>query len=256
MRHSLLFYINDQQYEIDDGRAGWTLAEFLRQECRLVATKVVCAEGDCGSCTVLVGRERPGCQTFAYQPIDSCIVFLYQLDRTHVVTVEGLTYDDILSPVQQAMVDCHGSQCGFCTPGFVTALHGMLEEQRAASNGNMSLSDEQLREGLSGNLCRCTGYVQILDAGKQIEPAAVPPLAQRYDPREMLAAFHHLPTEPVHIRARLTIRWKYLCPGDLTRRLISRPGIRQPRWWPEPPMWASCATTVGSNRTSCWPWEA
>lgn len=202
MRDHLVFYVNDRRYEIGDSRAEWTLAEFLRQSCRLVGTKVVCAEGDCGSCTVLVGRERPGDDQLHYQPVDSCIVFLFQLDRTHVVTVEGMSRDeDELSVVQEAMIAGHGSQCGFCTPGFVAALHGMVEQHQEVAWPEASFHEPQLRLGLSGNLCRCTGYLQILEAGKQISPAAVHRMADRYDPQPMLADFRQLPDEPIHLRA-------------------------------------------------------
>ena len=204
MRNSLVFYINDSPHEIGDHRAGWTLAEYLRNTCHLMATKVVCAEGDCGSCTVLVGRMQTNCDELVYQPLDSCIVFLFQLDRTHVVTVEGLMHGDQLSPVQQAMVDCHGSQCGFCTPGFVAALHGLVEQHHAQCNGEATLADEELRYGLSGNLCRCTGYSQILEAGKSISLAQVPRLAEQFDQRPLLDALRSLPAEPVHLRCNGT----------------------------------------------------
>src|SRR5207248_4639123 len=134
-----------------------SLTDFLRQELLLTGTKVVCAEGDCGACTVLVGRpEGPGLR---YETVDACIQFLYQLDGRHVVTVEGLPGSGPaqLHPVQRVMVEYHGSQCGFCTPGFVMALAGMFEEQTPA--------DRHARQtALTGNLCRCTGYLPILEA--------------------------------------------------------------------------------------------
>src|SRR5262249_10987508 len=132
---------------------------------------VVCAEGDCGACTVLVGRLEG--RRLRYETVDSCIQFLYKLDGKHVVTVEGLTGGGRLHPVQQALVDHHGSQCGFCTPGFVMALAGLCEEK-----ANTDL--DSLKIGLTGNLCRCTGYLPILEAGLAIDPVAVTPLAERY----------------------------------------------------------------------------
>jgi len=199
MRNRLLFYVNGRRHEVEDSRATWTLAEFLRQQERLVGTKIVCAEGDCGSCSVLVGRRAAAGGQLVYHTIDSCIALLFQLDLCHVVTVEGLRRSGALSPVQDAMIRCHGSQCGFCTPGFVVALHGLLEEQ--AGNG-CRLTEPQLRTGLSGNLCRCTGYVQILEAGKSVDPARVARLADMFDEREMLAAFAALTREPVRVAAR------------------------------------------------------
>jgi xanthine dehydrogenase small subunit len=198
MRDTLNFYVNGSRHEIGDSRAIWTLAEFLRQEQRLVGTKIVCAEGDCGSCTVLVGQLDAESGRLVYQTVDSCIAFLYQLDRCHVVTVEGLKLNGALSPVQDAMVRCHGSQCGFCTPGFVVALHGLLEEQ----NGDTCrLEEDRLRYGLSGNLCRCTGYVQILDAAKAVDPAKVARIAELADQRAMLAEFKKLRKTSVLIEA-------------------------------------------------------
>src|SRR5947209_7850081 len=127
MRDHVLFYVNGQRCQVRGVTAFATLSEFLRSERHLVGTKVVCAEGDCGACTVLVGR--PEGQRLRYETVDSCIHFLYQLDGKHVVTVEGLQHDGRLHPVQQALVDHHGSQCGYCTPGFVMALAGLCEEK-------------------------------------------------------------------------------------------------------------------------------
>ena len=112
---------------------------------------------------MLVGR--PAGERLRYLPVDSCIQFFYQLDGTHVVTVEGLSDNGDLHPVQQAMVDCHGSQCGYCTPGFVMALAGWAEA---------GCRDDR-RLALTGNLCRCTGYLPILDAAAAIaaEPVGV-----------------------------------------------------------------------------------
>jgi xanthine dehydrogenase small subunit len=171
MRDYVLCYVNGRRFQLRGETAFCSLAEFLRSELHLVGTKVVCAEGDCGACTVLVGRSQE--QRLRYETVDACIHFLYQLDGTHIVTVEGLQRDGRLHPVQQALVDHHGSQCGFCTPGFVMALTGLLEEE---ANNDL----DTLKIGLTGNLCRCTGYLPILEAGRAIDPAAVQPLAERY----------------------------------------------------------------------------
>ncbi len=214
MRDQLVFYLNGRRQQVGDSRALLTLAEFLRQEQGLSGTKVVCAEGDCGACAVLVGRPEDG--KIVYRAIDSCVALLFQLDGCHVVSVEGLSCGGKLSPVQQAMVDCHGSQCGFCTPGFVTTLHGLVEQQAKQDNARHEpptsvggavrrslpqltlgahdgggLTAETLRYALSGNLCRCTGYQQIIEAGESIDLAATPRLAELYpDPKltaELLA---------------------------------------------------------------------
>src|SRR5438445_8135223 len=126
MRDYVLMFVNGKRYEIRGETAFSSVSDFLRHELDFVGTKVVCAEGDCGACTVLVGRLDG--DRLRYETVDSCIQFLYQLECKHVVTVEGLRDASGLHPVQQALVKHHGSQCGFCTPGFVMALAGLFEE--------------------------------------------------------------------------------------------------------------------------------
>src|SRR5688500_19047280 len=116
MRDHLLIHVNGRPHRVEGAQAFQSLSNFLRYDLSLIGTKVVCAEGDCGSCTVLIGRVENGASGgIRYTPVTSCIQFLYQLDGAHVVTIEGLTPDDGLNPVQEAMVRCHGAQCGFCT---------------------------------------------------------------------------------------------------------------------------------------------
>ena len=136
-----------------------TLLDFLRLERRLRGTKEGCAEGDCGACTVLVGRLLNG--DLVYETVNACIRFIGSLDGCHVVTVEHLAgKDGTLHPVQQAMVDFHGSQCGFCTPGFVMSLYGLWMQSPDPSTG-------EIEKALQGNLCRCTGYEPIIRGGAQ-----------------------------------------------------------------------------------------
>ena len=201
MRDSIVFFLNGELQELRGRDVVMNLARWLRERMGNVGTKVVCNEGDCGACSVLVGH-RDGSQ-FSYRAIDSCIAFPFQLDQTHIVTVEGLKRDDQLSAVQQAMVDCHGSQCGFCTPGFVTTIHGMLEK-------GSSLCESDLRYGLSGNLCRCTGYIQIIDAGKSIDTAQVVEMNQQYPANPMLDAFDAMDDSEVQIT--ITKNQKILIP--------------------------------------------
>ena len=177
MRDHILLYINGRRHRVGGGDCFLSLSDFLRLRLAMVGTKIVCSEGDCGSCTVLVGR--PSGDRFDYLPVDSCIQWMFQLDGAHVVTVEGLSCDDRLTPVQEAMVECHGSQCGFCTPGFVVAMTGLLE-QRA------KLADDDWRHGLTGNLCRCTGYVSIVDAGQSLDTDAVQRVNEIYPPSAIL----------------------------------------------------------------------
>jgi carbon-monoxide dehydrogenase small subunit len=125
-----------------------TLADFLREECGLTGTHLGCEHGACGACTVLLGGDA----------VRSCLMFAVQADGTEVTTVEGIAAPDgTLSAVQSALRECHGLQCGFCTPGFVTSLTALLRD-------NPGATDHEIREGLSGNFCRCTGYQGIVAA--------------------------------------------------------------------------------------------
>jgi xanthine dehydrogenase small subunit len=155
-RSSIRFLLNDRQIELSGFAPDLTLLDWLRLDRRLTGTKEGCAEGDCGACTVLVGRIDNG--VLAYETVNACIRFVGSLDATHVVTIEYLNRPDgALSPVQQAMVDHHGSQCGFCTPGIVASLHALwLAEPNP--------SEADIERQLQGNLCRCTGYEPIVKA--------------------------------------------------------------------------------------------
>ncbi len=151
-----------------------TLLDWLREDQELTGTKEGCAEGDCGACTVVIG-ELDAQGQLQLKPVNSCIQFLPTLDGKALFTVEDLQAEGKLHPVQQAMVDCHGSQCGFCTPGFVMSLWESWE--RHAAQGTCP-SRQQLADELSGNLCRCTGYRPILDAGEQALQSPGPRLAR------------------------------------------------------------------------------
>jgi aerobic carbon-monoxide dehydrogenase small subunit len=125
-----------------------TLADFLREVCQLTGTHLGCEHGVCGACTVLLDG----------QAVRSCLIFAVQADGGEITTVEGIAAPDgTLSAVQQALRDHHGLQCGFCTPGFVISVTAFLRD-------NPSPTDEQIRDALSGNLCRCTGYQGIIAA--------------------------------------------------------------------------------------------
>ena len=125
------------------------LSDFLRHDLGLTGTHVGCEHGVCGACTVL----------FDNQPVRSCLMFAVQADGHEILTVEGLGTPENLHPIQEAFVEAHGAQCGFCTPGILLSVIPFLEE-------NPEPSEPEIREALAGNLCRCTGYQHIVDAVK------------------------------------------------------------------------------------------
>jgi xanthine dehydrogenase small subunit len=157
MRNRIRFYRRGRLIERDDLAPDATLLDYLRLEERATGTKEGCAEGDCGACTVVLRRLEDG--RAVYRPVNACIMLAGQADGADIITVEDLANGE-LHPVQRSMVDHHGSQCGFCTPGFVMALFGLYH--RGDGDG---ATRERVVEAISGNLCRCTGYRPIVDAG-------------------------------------------------------------------------------------------
>ncbi|MFM8631573.1 MAG: xanthine dehydrogenase small subunit [Betaproteobacteria bacterium] len=159
-RQVLRFHKADSIIEIENVPADRTLLELIREDLNLKGTTEGCAEGDCGACTVVVGRLENGRPSL--HAINSCIRFAHSIQDQILFTVEDLKQPyGSLHPAQQAMVDQHGSQCGFCTPGFVMSLFAMYERY---ARGPVEITREQAEIDLSGNLCRCTGYRPILDA--------------------------------------------------------------------------------------------
>ena len=126
-----------------------TLVDAIREDCGQTGTHIGCEHGVCGACTVIVDGE----------PVRSCLMFAVQAEGKKIRTVEGLATDDKLHPMQQAFMDHHGLQCGFCTPGFLMLAVGVLEREP-------NISDDDLLDVLSSNLCRCTGYQGIITAGR------------------------------------------------------------------------------------------
>lgn len=158
IRNELRFILNGRDVTLTDIAPDQTLLDWLRLSRSLKGSKEGCAEGDCGACTVLVGKLVAG--KLVYESVNACIRFMGSLDATHVVTIEHLAGPaEKLHPVQQAMVDFHGSQCGFCTPGFVMSLYGLWMK-------SPDPSDFEIEKALQGNLCRCTGYEAIMRAAR------------------------------------------------------------------------------------------
>ena len=155
-REAIRFWRHGRAVEVSGFHPRTTLLDYLRLQERRLGTKEGCAEGDCGACTVAIGRARGG--RMHYEPVNACILLLGQIDGAELVTVEDLAVDGELHPVQAAMVAHHGSQCGFCTPGIVMSLFALYHE------GERPLSRQAVNDALAGNLCRCTGYRPIVDA--------------------------------------------------------------------------------------------
>ncbi len=156
---TIRFLFGDEERSIRSPAPTQTVLEWLRTEARACGTKEGCAEGDCGACTVVLGT--PDGEIMRYRAVNACILFLPALDGRQVLTVEHLRAPDgTLHPVQQAMVDHHGAQCGFCTPGFVMSLFALYHA------GGGGVGRAAVNEALAGNLCRCTGYRPIVDAAQ------------------------------------------------------------------------------------------
>ena len=146
MKRDLELKVNGQFYEVSV--VPWrSLADVLREDLKLVGAKVACNSGDCGSCTVLLDGKA----------VKSCIMLAPQADGKEITTIEGLATNGILHPLQQAFIDHFAVQCGYCIPGMILKAKSLLDE-------NPDATEEEIRIGLSGNLCRCTGYVKIVEA--------------------------------------------------------------------------------------------
>ncbi len=155
-RNSLQFLRRGRTVRLDRFPPRTTVLDWLRLQERSVGTKEGCAEGDCGACAVVVVRQRDG--RVVYEPVNSCITLIGQLDGAELITVEDLADNGVLHPVQEALARSHGSQCGFCTPGIVMSLFAHYHQCNGISRR------EKINDALAGNLCRCTGYRPIVEA--------------------------------------------------------------------------------------------
>src|SRR5688572_32188856 len=192
MRDHLLLFINGHPARVAGDDAFLTLSDCLRPHQRLTGTKVVCAEGDCGSCSVLVGRVKGG--RIVYSAVTSCIHLMLQLDATHIITIEGLARADQLNPIQQSLVQCQGTQCGFCTPGFVVTLYDAMQDRRPHTA-------HSVQRALVGNLCRCTGYDSIIRSALETNLTALQSLDDLYPPDQLLQQLTQAAAEEVLIQS-------------------------------------------------------
>ena len=148
MEEVVRLIVNDRSYEVTVS-SNTTLLELIRDELGLMGTKKACNQGECGSCTVLVDGK----------PVNSCLVLAVEAEGKNILTIEGLMKDGKLHPLQESFIKHEGFQCGFCTPGMILTAKALLDE-------NPHPSDSEIKKAISGNLCRCTGYVQIIESIK------------------------------------------------------------------------------------------
>jgi xanthine dehydrogenase small subunit len=218
MREVLSFILNGRLQALREVDPATTLLNYLRKTCRLTGTKEGCAEGDCGACTVVVAERIDG--GMRYRAVNACIALLPTLEGRSVITVEHLQNEDGgPHPVQQALVDCHGSQCGFCTPGFVMSLY-------AAYLSRPKPDGAQLNDVLAGNLCRCTGYGPIVTAGLRMHdyPRPIEDSERRKRDAEQLASVAHDETVAVERDGR-----RFFSPAtidELARLCLAYPDAR------------------------------
>ncbi len=199
MRDFILLYVNGVEHRVSGNDAFVSLSDFLRYSLSKCGTKVVCAEGDCGACTVFLGRLNAAKNDIEYIPVNACIQYMYQLDCAHVVTVEGLKVDGSLNRIQQSMVDCHGAQCGYCTPGFVVAMCSLFEH--CDKRGELCpVTRQDVSDALTGNLCRCTGYEAIIKAAMSVDEKEYKRLGVLYPAAPLVEEFRKHHQEPVCVQ--------------------------------------------------------
>jgi xanthine dehydrogenase small subunit len=172
LRDYIYLTINGKAHKVSGKYAFQPLSDLLRYGLGQTGTKIVCAEGDCGACTVLFRKFSSLDQKF--QSLNSCIATTFLLDSCHLVTVEGLNAGDKLSEIQSSMVRNFGGQCGFCTPGFVMSMTNMYEQKK-------SPTEQNVKNYLTGNLCRCTGYTPIIQAALDVDSKKLKPVGELYD---------------------------------------------------------------------------
>lgn len=207
-RNQIQFYFRGSVHSVLPDSPTQTVLQYLRRQQGACGSKEGCGEGDCGACTVVLGEVQG--DALQLSAVNACIQFLPALDGKALFTVEDLARGEQLHPLQQALVDCHGSQCGFCTPGIVMSLWAQQETRPGCP------SRSQLQDALSGNLCRCTGYRPILDAAQHA--ASLPAMPLQREP--VLAALQQLAAQP-SLRGE-TDGARYAVPATLAELLTLR----------------------------------
>lgn len=193
--NAITFFLNGEKMIVNDVLPSQSILQYLREEQHRMGTKEGCAEGDCGACTVVIAEWLD--DDVVFRSVNACIQFLPTLDGKALFTVEYLRQSrDELHPVQQALVDCHGSQCGFCTPGFVMSLWCVYTAHRRTES---QASISEIRSALTGNLCRCTGYKPIIEAASKMFD--LPPV--EFD-------FQHLRNQLLEIKREKAFHYAYL----------------------------------------------
>ncbi len=172
--HKITFSLNGKVHQCSSEKARQPLSTYLREQAHLKGTKIVCAEGDCGACTVAL--KMPHEEKF--RGINSCIATLATLDGSQIISVEGLSGSREPNEVAQSFMKYHGAQCGFCTPGFICSLTTLFNDQK-------SKSIQKIKNATTGNLCRCTGYLPIIQAGENLDPKKITPLEKVYSTDEL-----------------------------------------------------------------------
>lgn len=244
------FFHRGQVVEVLDAHPTRSVLDWLREDARCTGTKEGCNEGDCGACTVVIGSldEQGAAPALALQTVNACIQFLPTLQGKALFTVEDLQtiaprdahaacekrcstapQDGQLHPVQQALVECHGSQCGFCTPGFAMSLWSSYEKHQRAGT---QPTRQQLADELSGNLCRCTGYRPILDAGQRMfdlpaAPLDAQPVIAALQGLRQSAGFHYAaPAHGIGVAGRTDRFWAPHTLDELARLRMQHPEAR------------------------------
>jgi xanthine dehydrogenase small subunit len=191
-RDYILVFINGKKYCVRNKNAFIALSDFLRYNNSLCGTKIVCAEGDCGSCTVVCGTIKNN--KIDYRIINSCIKYVYQLDGKHIITVEGLKDNENLNPIQESMIKNHGAQCGFCTPGFIVGITDLYNKVSELPDIN------HIKNYLTGNLCRCTGYEPITKAVLDTDFNKLRKFEEIYNSDKIINEYKKVKDIPIHIK--------------------------------------------------------